>query len=283
MASVEARAARARDLRRECDALRETLHQAGDGRTLAELRAEAAALEPDALSAERDTLASQLDMDLRPRERAAIERKLKAHQALAAMDGGADAAELAAELARSRARIRRLSEQWLQRRFASRLLRDARDRFAERHRDPLLPLIAQYFSRLTEGAFSAVEIDFDQGEQPVLVARRDSGERLGVEALSTGTRDQLYLALRLAALEHRAKHAEPLPLFVDDILVQFDDRRSQASLAALADFSATTQVILFTHHRYVVEQALTLQAAAESSLDSQAWSPRMPILVHDLC
>jgi uncharacterized protein YhaN len=199
------------------------------------------------------------------------------------MDGSAHAAELAAQLAQTRARIRRLAEQWLQRRFATRLLQDARDRFAERHRDPLLPLIAGYFSQLTEGAFSAVEIDFDQGEQPVLVARRRSGERLGVEALSTGTRDQLYLALRLATLEQRAAHAEPLPLIVDDILVQFDDQRSRATLAALASFSAQTQVILFTHHRYVVEQALALQAASDSQPHPQASQQRMPIFVHDLC
>jgi uncharacterized protein YhaN len=73
--------------------------------------------------------------------------------------------------------------------------------------------------------------------------------------MSTGTRDQLYLALRLATLDQDLAGSEPLPFVVDDILIQFDDRRAQATLEALADFSARTQVILFTHHARVVEQA----------------------------
>jgi uncharacterized protein YhaN len=76
--------------------------------------------------------------------------------------------------------------------------------------------------------------------------------------MSTGTRDQLYLALRLATLDHYLESAEPLPFIVDDILIQFDDDRSRATLAALADFSDRTQVILFTHHERVVQEATAL-------------------------
>ena len=49
--------------------------------------------------------------------------------------------------------------------------------------------------------------------------------------------------------------AEPMPFIVDDILVDFDDARSQAALKALAELAEKTQVILFTHHSRVVEQA----------------------------
>jgi uncharacterized protein YhaN len=80
--------------------------------------------------------------------------------------------------------------------------------------------------------------------------------------MSTGTRDQLYLALRLATLDHYVESSEPLPFIVDDILIQFDDDRSRATLEALADFSAKTQVILFTHHERVVEEAGRLDDAA---------------------
>ena len=78
--------------------------------------------------------------------------------------------------------------------------------------------------------------------------------------MSDGTRDQLYLALRLATLELHLKKAEPLPFVVDDILIAFDDSRTRACLEILAELSATTQVLLFTHHRSVVELADTLAA-----------------------
>ena len=57
---------------------------------------------------------------------------------------------------------------------------------------------------------------FDESDKPVLVGVRPNGRRLRVEAMSTGTRDQLYLALRLATLDHYIDSSEPLPFVVDD-------------------------------------------------------------------
>jgi uncharacterized protein YhaN len=79
--------------------------------------------------------------------------------------------------------------------------------------------------------------------------------------MSSGTRDQLYLALRLASLEKYMDSAEPMPFIVDDILVHFDDARAQATLGVLAELARHTQVILFTHHARLVEQVRALQTA----------------------
>jgi uncharacterized protein YhaN len=73
--------------------------------------------------------------------------------------------------------------------------------------------------------------------------------------MSDGTADQLYLAIRLASLENYLKNSTPLPFIVDDILVQFDDRRASATLEALSDLARQTQVIFFTHHRHLVDLA----------------------------
>ena len=73
--------------------------------------------------------------------------------------------------------------------------------------------------------------------------------------MSAGTRDQLYLALRLGYLEHRLDCHEPMPFFVDDILVHFDDDRALATMEVLAELSHKTQVIFFTHHQHLVELA----------------------------
>jgi uncharacterized protein YhaN len=76
--------------------------------------------------------------------------------------------------------------------------------------------------------------------------------------MSSGSRDQLFLALRLATLVWRAEGGEPMPLILDDILINFDDTRSRATLELLTEISATTQVILFTHHRRIIEEVETL-------------------------
>jgi uncharacterized protein YhaN len=66
-----------------------------------------------------------------------------------------------------------------------------------------------------------------------------------------------------ATLEWRLEKSEPIPFIVDDILVNFDDNRSRAALAALATLSRRNQVILFTHHEKIVDQAEALDSAAE--------------------
>lgn len=60
---------------------------------------------------------------------------------------------------------------------------------------------------------------------------------------------------RSASLEKYMESAEPMPFIVDDVLVDFDDARSQAALNSLAHLAEKTQVILFTHHSRVVEQS----------------------------
>ena len=76
-----------------------------------------------------------------------------------------------------------------------------------------------------------------------------------VKALSEGTRDQLYLALRLAVIESYAARSEAPPFVGDDIFASFDDARTGAGLEALAAIGDKVQPILFTHHRHVVDAA----------------------------
>jgi uncharacterized protein YhaN len=89
----------------------------------------------------------------------------------------------------------------------------------------------------------------------MLVAIRDIGTECPVEALSEGARDQLYLALRVAAVQAYAAQAEPLPFIADDLLVHFDDTRAAAAIALLAELGQTAQVILFTHHDHIAALA----------------------------
>jgi uncharacterized protein YhaN len=109
---------------------------------------------------------------------------------------------------------------------------------------------------MTLGAFDRLRADYDDKGNPVLVGIRSaSGAPVGVEGMSDGTADQLYLALRLASLEQYLENNEPLPFVVDDILLRFDDARALATLNVLAGLAAKTQVLFFTHHQHLVELA----------------------------
>ena len=96
-------------------------------------------------------------------------------------------------------------------------------------------------------------MDYGDDDRPLLVAARAGGEHVGVAGLSEGTRDQLFLALRLALLERRS--GEALPFIGDDLLTSFDEARTAASRNLLATAGRARQIIIFTHHRHVADLA----------------------------
>jgi len=159
------------------------------------------------------------------------------------------------------ARIGRLVDQYTRIKLAARVLKDEIERYREEHQDPVLQIASRFFFELTLGSFAGLRTDVDDNGSPVLVGVRPDDTRVLVEGLSDGTCDQLYLALRLATLEWRLETSEPMPFIVDDILINFDDERSKATLKALTDLSEKTQVILFTHHGRIVEEARQIGAA----------------------
>ena len=95
----------------------------------------------------------------------------------------------------------------------------------------------------------------------------DGQGRKALEQLSEGTCDQLYLALRIAAVDDYASKSPPLPLLVDDVLQTSDDDRSAAILAALLDLSSKVQVIALTHHPHIAALASRLPAGSVNLLD----------------
>jgi uncharacterized protein YhaN len=85
-----------------------------------------------------------------------------------------------------------------------------------------------------------------------LEGQRADGKPVGISGLSDGTRDQLYLALRLAALEMHLEQAMPLPFIADDLFINYDDIRSKAGFEALKALSEKTQVIFLSHHDHLL-------------------------------
>ena len=168
---------------------------------------------------------------------------------------GHDAAAMAQQAEDALAEARDAAERYARLHVARVLLRAGIDRFRKEQQGPLLRAAGAHFALLTGGRYERLIVDYDAAGRTVLIAIRDMGEECPVEALSEGARDQLYLALRIAAVEAYAAQAEPLPFIADDLLVHFDNPRAAAAIALLADLGQTTQVILFTHHDHIVTLA----------------------------
>lgn len=128
------------------------------------------------------------------------------------------------------------------------------EKYREKNQSTIVRRAGSLFQHLTAGSFEGLEVDFSERGEPLLLGVR-AGDRthLTVEAMSEGSRDQLYLALRLASLEIYLDKHEPIPLVIDDLLVHFDDERALAALEALLQLSERTQVIFFTHHQHLLD------------------------------
>ena len=195
-------------------------------------------------------------------ERAELDRHIgRERQILAGMDGGDQAAVLAEQAAAKRSEIGRLVERYQRLRLARSVLDAEVERYRAENQGPLLRRAGRLFSKLTLGSFRGLEAAFDEHDRPILEGVRGDGSKVGVDGMSDGTRDQLFLALRLATLEKLVEVGEALPFVVDDILVGFDDERARAALEVLADLSSRIQVLFFTHHRRLTE--LAVEAAGD--------------------
>jgi uncharacterized protein YhaN len=232
--------------------LQRDLHEIADGRDEAALRHEREGLDLDLLPgdiAREEVRQNQLLKDIA--EASAIHHDKK--NALDALLKGRNAPAAAAERAEASAELLTVAERWLLRAAAAKLA----SRTIERHRamvqDPLIARASTLFSMATGGAFDGLVIAYSDDDQPVLKAKRRDGEQVPVAGLSEGTRDQLFLAMRLALLERRT--SEPLPFIGDDLMASFDESRTLAMLGLLAAAGQQRQIILFTHHRHVADLA----------------------------
>lgn len=180
------------------------------------------------------------------------------------LDQSAGAVEAEFAMQNVLARLQTDAREYSRRKLAAVVLRRAIERYRERSQGPLLRRAGELFGRLTLDSFVDLRADWDEAGRPVLVGvRSDRRRTVGIDGMSTGTRDQLYLALRLASLEQDVERTEPLPFIVDDILIQFDDERSAAALRILAELGTKCQVIFFTHHAHLVDLARATLAAGE--------------------
>ena len=255
LAETISRSAEYERLRKEISDTISAIGKIGEGVSLEALARQAAEIEVDALPGLIAALQDDIDRRINPEISRVSEIIGNENRDLAAMDGSGRAAEAASAMEQELTRIRRLSERYVRVRLASSILRKEIERYREAHQDPVLKIASRYFADLTLGSFAGLRTDVDDSGNPLLVGIRPDGAWISVAGMSSGARDQLYLSLRLATLEWRLESSEPMPFIVDDILINFDDDRSKATLQALAELSVQNQVILFTHHGKVLEEA----------------------------
>jgi uncharacterized protein YhaN len=242
------------------------LVEAGEGMAEEELRNELAAADRDHLreainvaATDRTRLDTDLEEAVRVREQA-----LRALEQLEGREGYLTAMHAVRNEA---AQVSTLAQRWMRLTMAGLLLDKTVESYRQANEGPLVARANEIFISIAghqpPDDFEKLDVDYQKPNDPRLIALRANGVACRVEQMSEGTRDQLWLALRIAALELRARDAEPMPFLADDLFASSDAMRTGVGIRYLAELARHTQVILFTHHDYVIDAATRIVPEAK--------------------
>ncbi|MDA8204602.1 MAG: AAA family ATPase [Thermaerobacter sp.] len=150
--------------------------------------------------------------------------------------------------------VERAWNEYLRVELARRILARAIEEFRDKNQSTVLDRATAIFRRLTLDRYRRIDVGYE-GTEAYLELVMNDRERRRVDQLSDGTLDQLFLSLRLAFIALQHEKSDPLPLIMDDIMVHFDDQRTEATFEVLADMARHTQILYFTHHDAVADIA----------------------------
>ncbi|MFC0018280.1 ATP-binding protein [Roseibacillus persicicus] len=241
--------------------LESQLLRLGSGSSLNDFVAKCLAENPDELEEERTNIEETLQV-LQTNRDQSFEALRKHEQRKAQLESASSAAAEARQDAQNAlAEIVTDSERFIRLHHAIDFLKAQVEAFKEQSQGPLVSLTSRYFQILTNENYSGVAARQQDDGSVHLVALRPTdsptlpADEIPTNALSEGTRDQLFLALRLAAIEHHLEKHPAMPLILDDVLMTFDDDRTAALLRAIEPLSRKTQILIFSHHGHLREVA----------------------------
>jgi uncharacterized protein YhaN len=251
---IETRAAAKIKLTDKLDTINERLSELASGQNLQEFVGQVRDHDPDELVAELEKLETE-KQELLAKQKRIVQDIALANKELQSIGGESLAAAIAEEAEGLVGKIQEDVDYYVKLRLASAILTKAMERYRQSNQSPVLSMAGDYFKTMTHGSFAGLRADFDDKGDPIIKAERPDGKMLTLAEMSDGSRDQLFLALRLGGLARYVKANGPMPFIVDDVLVHFDDDRSAAALAALGELAQETQIIFFTHHEHLITLA----------------------------
>lgn len=146
-------------------------------------------------------------------------------------------------------RIRTATKDWAALEVASEAVEQVRAKFERTCQPKVLAAASRYLKQLTGNRYRNIWTSLGSQE---LKVDDDSNRTFSVVDLSNGTREQLFLAIRLALIDGLREKGIRLPMVLDDVLVNFDQTRTEAAIETLTEFAAGgQQVLLFTCHLHL--------------------------------
>ncbi len=160
------------------------------------------------------------------------------------------------ELANARLQLQQTMTQWVATETAADAITGLRSHLERDGQTRVLQLASEFLAEFTEGRYRRIWSPIDRQQ---LLIEDEAGQSFTVDVLSNGTREQLFLSIRLALVEQFAEDGIELPLILDDVLVNFDHQRTAAVVETLHRFAERGhQVLLLTCHMHQAQYCESL-------------------------
>lgn len=142
------------------------------------------------------------------------------------------------------AELKSALEEWLTLMYTEELLTRAQTIYESGRQPQIMKMANEFLKDMTMGKYSLHMAD--NGKDIFI---EDSTHAVKNEKIwSSGTGDQVFLAIRLAMALSFGEQIEPLPIVLDDIFVRFDEKRQRETLRFLMELGKKQQIFLFTCH-----------------------------------
>jgi uncharacterized protein YhaN len=155
---------------------------------------------------------------------------------------------LQSNLEMKKEKLNNLSREWVISRLALSLLAKGKQEYEKNRQPAVIKSASTLFSEMTGYSKIMKPLDSDS-----LMIFDENEKKKGVAEMSRGTREQLYLSMRLGLIEEYESRSEPLPVVMDDVFVNFDDDRRGKVIEILKEFSIDRQVIILTCHKHSLD------------------------------
>lgn len=166
------------------------------------------------------------------------------------IEGESELAEVLTEYETEKQKLRNAYKEWITGKVALAVLNEVKIRYEKEKQPEVIKRSSGYFKQITGERYQKIHVSLDDKNVNVYDKRERSKN---IEHLSRGTREQLLISLRMGFIEEYENKSEPLPVIVDEVLVNFDPSRVGRTAEIMQQFGKTRQVFIFTCHPSTID------------------------------
>ena len=235
-------------LRQEARSLEDAMKKIASGHRLEDMLHDLESMSAGEISVKLESV-EDLIRELQQNRDALAEKSGEIKDRLSRLADSNELSHLREKQERIRTELKELCRRWSVYTVAAHLISSARDYFEKERQPEVITRAGEFFRSITNGSYKGIVAP--PGSSEIFAVTAD-GDRIPPEGLSRGTAEQLYLSLRFGYVTSR-HGTEPLPLLMDDILVNFDPQRAEAAAETIISLSDQLQVIFLTCHPETVD------------------------------